>query len=391
MRALRPVPVRELGLAVLLAAASPEIGLAQPGVSADRVLFGQTAALTGPAAGLGTGMRVGIEAAFAEINGAGGIHGRRLELISLDDGYEPAAALTNARRLLQEEGVFALIGSVGTPTSEPAEQVAEDAGVPYIGPFTGAEFLRDPVGAPTTVNVRASYYQETAEMVRRLTVDLGISRIAVLYQDDSYGNAGLRGVRMALDARGMRLVGQAVYRRNTTAVKVAALHLRRMQPQAVIIIGAYRPTAAFVRWSQRLGFRPVMMNISFVGAELLAADLRAEGEGVLATQVVPHPGSTGLQVVRRYRAALRAHDGNESFGYVSLEGYIVGRVAAEILERAGPSPTRQLFLETLAGMDAVELGGFALSYGPGDNQGSDRVFLTRIEPNGSLTPLGSLR
>ena len=189
----------------------------------------------------------------------------------------------------------------------------------------------------------------------------------------------------------MELVGQAVYRRNTTAVKVAALHLRRTQAEAVIIIGAYRPTAAFVRWCERLGFRPVIMNISFVGAELLAADLRDEGEGVLATQVVPHPGSTGLQIVRRFRAALRAHDPGVRFGYVSLEGYIVGRVAAEILERMGPSPTRDLFLATVARMDAVDLGGFALNYGPGDNQGSDRVYLTRIEPNGTLTPLSSLR
>ncbi len=370
----------------------PAVGQAQEtGVTPDRVRFGQTAALTGPSAGLGTGVRDGILAAFGEVNDAGGIHGRQLELVALDDGYEPATALTNARRLLAEEQVFALIGAVGTPTSEPAEQVAEDGGAPYIGPYTGAEFLRDPVGAPTTVNVRASYFQETAEMVQRLTRDLGINRIAVLSQDDSYGQAGLRGVQMALSGSGLQLAGHAVYRRNTTAVKMAALELRHAQPEAVIVIGAYRPAAAFVRWCHRLGFRPLMMNISFVGGELLAEDLRAVGEGVLVTQVMPHPEDTSLDVVRRYRAALRRHAPRAPFSYVSLEGYVAGRVAAEGLERAGLDPTRARFLEIFRSPAPMDFGGITLRYGPGDNRGSDQVFLTRIGPDGRLTSIGSLR
>ncbi|MYH22235.1 MAG: ABC transporter substrate-binding protein [Acidobacteria bacterium] len=362
-----------------------------PGVSPDRVLFGQSAALSGPAAALGQGMRLGIQAAFAEINRRGGVHGRTLELVSLDDGYEPEAALANTRRLLQEENVFALIGPVGTPTSRAAEPVVAQAGAPYIGPFTGAEFLREPDEAPTAVNIRASYFQETDEMVERLIEDLGVSRIAVLYQDDSYGNAGLTGVRMALSSRRRELSGLAAYQRNTTAVKVAVLELRRADPEAVIIIGAYRPVAEFVRWARRIDFNPILMNISFVGSEALAADLGAAGEGVLITQVVPFPEDNSLRVVRNYRDALRRQERGAPPSFVSLEGYIAGRLAGEVLERAGPELTRAGFLETLTTIRNLDFGGFSLTYGRGDTQGSDRVFLTRIEANGSLRPLTSLR
>lgn len=394
-----PPGVRRLGtlwLTALTVSLQPVAAPAQdpdpaPGVSADRILFGQSAALSGPAAALGQGMRLGIEAAFAEINRQGGVHGRRLELVSLDDGYEPEAALTNTRELLQEEQVFALIGPVGTPTSRAAEPVATQSGAPYIGPFTGAEFLREPEMAPTAVNVRASYFQETDEMVERLTEDLGVSRIAVLYQDDSYGNAGLTGVQMALAARRLELSGLAAYQRNTTAVKVAVLELRRANPEAVIIIGAYRPVAEFVRWAKRIDFSPILINISFVGSEALAAELGPAGEGVLITQVVPFPEDTSLRVVRTYRDALRRQERGAPPSFVSLEGYIAGRLTGEVLDRAGPELTRAGFLETLTTIRNLDFGGFSLTYGPGDTQGSDRVFLTRIESNGQLRPLTSLR
>ena len=176
------------------------------GVFDDRIVFGQSAAFSGPAQALGTNMRLGIEAAFAEANEAGGVHGRRLELVHLDDSYEPEAATTNTIRLIEMEKVFALIGAVGTPTSRSATPVAQEAGVPYIAPFTGAEFLRNAVELSTVLNMRASYYQETEEMVARLTTDLGIERIAVMYQDDSFGRAGYQGALNALERRGMRPV-----------------------------------------------------------------------------------------------------------------------------------------------------------------------------------------
>lgn len=359
------------------APATPAGGQAESaGVHADSIVFGQSAAFTGPAAQLGLNMTLGIRAAFEEANRAGGVHGRQLRLVACDDGYEPEAAATNTRALI-EAGVFALIGAVGTPTSTSAEPVASSESVPYIGAFTGAEFLRSE-DRPFVVNLRASYWQETAEMVARLTRDLGVRRIAVFHQNDSYGNAGLTGVRRATDARGMEIAAIESYMRNTRAVKRALLELRDQNPEAVIIIGAYQPVAEFIKWSRRIGFEPVFVNISFVGSNALLNELGAAGNGVVVTQVVPFPSDRTLGVVREYHAALRAVEPGASPGFVSLEGYLAGRLAVEGLERAGPAPTREGFLDALATAGPIDLGGFAVEYGEGDNQGSDRVFLTVI-------------
>ncbi|MDE2766408.1 MAG: ABC transporter substrate-binding protein, partial [Chloroflexota bacterium] len=250
----------------------PNGAAAPPGVTADRILFGQSAAFSGPAEELGRNMRLGIEAAFNEANRNGGVHSRRLELTSRDDAYEPEAAIANTTALLEQEQVFALIGAVGTPTSRSALPVALAAGSPYIAPFTGAGFLRDPDWG-NVINLRASYAQETEEMVERLTSDLGIDRIAVMYQDDSYGRAGYNGAVAALERRDMELAGVGVYTRNTTAVKTGILDMRQGSPDAVIVIGAYRPVAALVSWSRYTGWDPIFMTVSFVGSNALLNEL----------------------------------------------------------------------------------------------------------------------
>ncbi len=361
------------------AAQTPPPGLAATGVGPESVVFGQSCALSGPAKALGEGMRLGIKAAFEEVNRAGGVHGRLLRLTTLDDRYEPEAAIANTVRLIDEERVFALIGAVGTPTSKAAEPIATEKGVPYVGAFTGAEFLRDARQRPTVINVRASYYQETEEMVERLTRDLGVKRIGILYQDDSYGRAGLSGTLRALQRRGMTLAVEATYPRNTRAVKTAVLDLRLGNPEAVIIVGAYQPVATFIKWSRRLGFNPVFVNISFVGSSALAHALGASGKGVIVTQVVPFPHDKRIPVVSQYHEALRAVAVDAEPGFVSLEGYLTGRVAVEALRRAGTDPSREGFISALQKAGALDLGGFVLRYGESDNQGSDRVYLTVID------------
>ena len=348
--------------------------------------FGQSAALSGPASALGAGMRLGLVAAFEEVNRAGGVHGRRLALSTLDDAYEPEAALANTRELIEKQGVFALVGAIGTPTSLAAQPVASEAGVPYIAPFTGAEFLRDAGEPANVVNVRASYFQETAEIVVRLTSDLGIARIGIIYQDDSYGRAGLEGVRRALHARSLTLAAEVDYPRNTESVKIPLLDLRRFDPEAVIVIGAYKPAATLIRWARKLNFNPVFVNISFVGASALAEELGPAGRGVYITQVVPFPGDRSVPVVAGYQAALAAVAPASEPGFVSLEGYLAGRLVAEGLRRAGAEATPASFLETLRQTPHIDLGGFQLGYGPGDNQGSDRVWLTVIDRNGQVRP-----
>ena len=360
------------------------------GVTEDRILFGQSAAFSGPAAELGRHMRLGIEAAFAEANQNGGVQGRRLELVSLDDAYEPETAVINTQELIGERRVFALIGAVGTPTSRSAAPVAAAAGIPYVAPFTGAAFLRNPEFA-NVINLRASYDQETEEMVARLTGDLGIDRISIMYQDDSFGRAGYRGVRAALVRRGMEYVSTGVYPRNTTAVKTGLMDIRKTNPGAVILVGAYQPVAAFIKWARHTGFDPVFVTISFVGSNALMNELGKGGAGVVVTQVVPFPTGDAPPVVDSYARALATHDADATPGFVSFEGYLAGRLAIAALERCGEDVTRSAFLDVLREAEPIDLDGFELRYGENDNQGSDRVFLTTIDDGGRYREVDSLR
>lgn len=361
---------------------------ADPGVSADKIVLGQAAALEGPAAALGTGMRDGILAAFAEANKAGGVNGRKLELLSVDDSYEPNKSIEATKKLINDDKVFALIGPVGTPTSSATQPIATEAGIPFIAPFTGAEFLRNPF-KPNVINVRASYFQETEEMVERLTKDRGVKNIAILYQDDGFGRAGLAGVQKAMEKRSMKLVAEATYERNTVAVKGALLALKAANPEAVIMVGAYKPCAEFIKLSRKMKFEPAFVNISFVGSNALAKELGADGNGVIVTQVVPFPEDASIPVVASYQAALKEAVPGAEPGFVSLEGYLAGRLLIEALKKTSGEPTREALLATLLG-NSFDLGGITLAYGKDDNQGSDKVFLTVIEQNGKFKSITAL-
>ena len=362
--------------------------LAGPGVSADKVVFGQAAALDGPAAALGQDIRTGILAAFAEANKAGGVKGRRLELISRDDGYDPGKSIETTRQLISEDQVFALIGPVGTPTSAATQPIAAEAGVPFIAPLTGAEFLRTPF-KPNVINVRASYYQEAEAMVERLTKDRAVERIAILYQDDAFGRAGFAGVQRALEKRGMKLAAEGTYERNTTAVKRALLDIRKGNPQAVIIFGTYKPAAEFIRLSKLVKMDAIFIAGSFVGTNALAKELGPAGAGVFVMQVVPFPGDTSVTLVARYQAALKAQDQAAVPGFVSLEGYIAGRLVIACLEKLDGEPTRQALLDRILS-GPIDLQGIKLQYGPSDNRGSQDVFFTVIGADGSVIPVTNL-
>ena len=367
---------------------APRMAFAAAGVSADKIVFGQAAALDGPASALGLGMRTGLLAAFGEANAAGGVNGRKIELISVDDGYEPEKSVAAVNRLIAEDDVFAIVGPVGTPTANATQPIAEAAGVPFIGAFTGAESLRNP-HKPNVVNVRASYFQETEMMVERLTTDLGSRSIAILYQDDAFGRAGLAGVQRAMEKRSMALAAEGTFQRNTVAVKTALLDIRRAKPDAVIMVGPYRPCAEFIKLARQINFNPKFVNISFVGSNALAQELGKHGDGVFVTQVVPFPDDASIPLVGRYHAALKALDPAEAPGFVSLEGYMAGRLVTAALERISGEPTRQTFLEAVVA-DSFDLGGITLTYGVDNNQGSNDVFLTVIQPDGTFKPFTAI-
>ena len=360
-----------------------------PGVFHDEVMFGQSAALSGPVQHLGKDMRLGIEAAFHEANRAGGVHGRHLVLTTLDDAYEIDYASANARRLIENNKVFALIGAVGTPTSRASSPVAHEAGVPFIAPFTGAEFLRDPE-LDNVLNLRASYYQETEEMVERLTADLGLTRVGVLYQNDSFGRNGLDGATLALERRGLTPVASGHYERNTSAVKAAVEQILAGNPEAIIMVGSHAPVARTVELVRRQADL-VFMTVSFVGSRALSNALGHAGEGVYVTQVVPLPDDGNFPVVARYHAALAHYDARAEPGFVSLEGYLAGRLAIAGLQGCGRDLSRECFINALRSPNTIDIDGMELHYGPGDNQGSDEVFLTVIDADGRLRQVEKLR
>jgi len=359
---------------------------AEDGVGPDKIVFGQIAALDGPAKALGQGMRQGVLAAFEEANRAGGVRGRRLELKSADDGYEPEKMIEAMKKMLGEEKVFAIIGTVGTPTAKAGQPIATDAKVPFIGPFTGAEFLRKPYNR-YVVNVRSSYFQETEAWIQHLTQDLGITKIAILYQDDTFGLAGLDGVNAAMAKRNLSLVASGTFKRNTTAVKSALLDIMKSRPEAVVTVGPYKPIAEFIKLARQVKMDAVFVAISFVGSDALAQELGSAGAGVIISQVVPFPGDKSVPVVAAYQAALKALAPDAGPGFVSLEGYLVGRLAIEALKRVPGEPTREALLDAIANTGTFDLGGIELAYGPDRNQGSDRVFFTILQADGSFKPV----
>jgi ABC-type branched-subunit amino acid transport system substrate-binding protein len=374
-------------LATLLAATIP--ASAEDGVSADKIVFGQATALEGPASALGLGMKMGLEAAFAEINKTGGVKGRKLELKSVDDGYEPTKSIEAVKKLLEEDKVFAIAGAVGTPTAAATQPIATAAGAPFIGAFTGAEFLREPY-KPLVLNIRASYFQETEAMVEHLTKDLGASKIAIMYQDDAFGQAGLAGVKKALDKRQMQLAGEGTFERNTVAVKTALLAIKKAEPHAVIMISPYKPAAEFIKLAKQIKLDVTFVNISFVGSDALAKELGPVGAGVVITQVVPFPKDAAIPVVGRYQASLKASAPGAQPGFVSLEGYLVGRAIISALEKVSGDLTRRALIEAVQKAGTLDLDGFKLVYSPSNNRGSDQVFLTVIQADGSFKAVDRL-
>jgi len=373
---------------VLVLTMSPVALLAAPaenGVKPKEIVIGQCAALTGPAAGLGTGVQLGLKAAIEEVNDKGGVGGRTITLKSMDDAYEPEKCVECTSKLIEEEGVFALAGYVGTPTAKVAVPIVQEAKIPLIGAFTGAMLLRDPV-QKYVFNIRASYNDETEALVEYLTKQ-GAKKIAVFYQNDSFGQAGLSGVEKALTKRNMTVAAKGSFERNTLAVKSGLAAVMAAEPDAIVMVGPYKPTAEFVRQARAAGVKSEMATISFVGTENLIADLGKDAEGVLISQVVPSPADASHKLTREYQAALKKTAPDVAPSYVSFEGYVNGRVLIAALEKAGAEPTREQLVEALNSTTNVDMDGIKVSFSAQNHQASNAVFLTRVK-GGKANALG---
>src|SRR5688572_20528962 len=366
-------------LALVFAAALSQAALAQ-GVTNDRVLLGQAAVFSGTAAQLGIQMRNGIKAYFDFVNEKGGVHGRRLELVSEDDFYEASRAPAASKKLIEEHRVFALLGYVGTPTGVVHLPVVTQAKVPLVGMFTGAEALRVPFNR-YVFHVRASYYDETEAIVEQVA-STGGRNIAVFYQDDAYGQAGLKGVEIAMAKRKMKIAALGTVERNTVKVENAVKSIHAAKPDAVVMISAYTSCAEFIRQMTRAGSAATFYNVSFVGSKALSNALGKEGPGVAISQVVPFPWGKAVPVVKEYQQ-LSQKAGHTDYNFSAMEGFLVAKVLVEGLRRAGRDLTREKFVDAMEKLD-VDLGGFYVGYSPKNHTGSKFVDLTIIGREGKF-------
>jgi ABC-type branched-subunit amino acid transport system substrate-binding protein len=321
------------------------------------------------------------------INDRGGIHDRKIRLIALDDQYDPTLCLYNTQHLILEEQVFALSCYVGTPTTVRIIPLVNEAKIPLVGMFTGANRLRQPVNR-YLINIRASYYQETQAAVDLIVGQRHLDKVAVFYQYDEYGFDGLRGTEIALKKYGLIPVAKGSYVRGTLDVETGLEKIIHSNAQAVVMIGTYDSCAKFIILAKHQNFMPLFHNVSFVGSKELARRLGLNGEGVIVTQVVPPPGPTleadSLPGVVEYVSLLDTFYPDSRPSFVGLEGYLNARILVQGLERAGRDITREKFIRAIESIDQFDLGiQNPLSFGRNDYQGLDEVYYTMIK-NGEL-------
>lgn len=352
---------------------------------AAELVIGQVAPLSGVLASTGHQMVVGGQIYFDAINAQGGIHGAKIRHQVADDGYKVAETVRLTREMLAQPEVVALFGFAGTAnvTQLLTDGVLDVGGAALVAPYTGGESLRNPFN-PWIFHVRAGYADETEHMVQQLTT-LGMSRIAVMYQDDGFGKAGLLGVTNALAKRNLNIAIAAGYERNTDKVEEAVKKIKASDAQAVIMVSVNKSTAAFMKLYRESGGSAQLYNISVVDpAELvkLAGLKNAHGLGI--SQVVPYPYMANLPVVREYQTLLKKYAPKELVNYTSFEEFVGAKVLVEALRRAGPNPTRAKVVKALESMGSYDTGGITVSYSPGNRIGSRYVEVTVIGSTGKL-------
>ncbi len=356
------------------------------GISDTEIIIGSSSPLTGDAGVLGTQYTHGSLTLINEINAEGGIHGRKIKLIQYDDRYDPVKTVANTQKLVLEDRVFILFDYVGTPTSIKITDMTEEAKIPVLGIFSGAEELRTPF-RPYVFNVRASYYQETDAGIDYFVKNLGLKRIAVFYQDDALGLAGLRGVEIALNKYDLKPVATSTYLRDTEDLENAIRIMRDENPEVIVMIGTYQPLATFIKRYREQGYDPYFYSVSFVGADAFAAELSGIGintsDKIIVTQVVPDPyekASIYLRTVQNYRKHLAKYFPEDKPNYVGMEGYMNSLILTKVLNDTGRDLNRDSFIRTMESLKDYSAGiGFPGNYGPADHQAFDKVFLSRLE------------
>jgi ABC-type branched-subunit amino acid transport system substrate-binding protein len=359
-----------------VAAAACALAQQVPGVSATRVVFGQSAPLTGANAELGNDIRNGALAYFARVNAAGGVHGRKIELLTVDDANQVPRAEANTKKLVEEDGVFALFGYASATLSRPALPFVDKHGVPFLAPFTGADPMR--VFNKHVYNMRGSYADELEKVVQHF-VPLGVKRFSIVYYDDVIGRENHTAVARALKQRNLEAVSVASFKdRAKPDIEAGVKSVAAGTPDVVILTTLYKASSDFIKAARKSGLSAQMASNSFPGASPLAKELGKDGAGVIVATVVPPPTKRSLPIVQEYQAAIEKQLGKKEFSFTSLESYIGAKVTAEALRRAGPKLTRESFMRALDSMSSFDAGGYVVGFSPANHNGSSFVELTVI-------------
>jgi ABC-type branched-subunit amino acid transport system substrate-binding protein len=349
------------------------------GVTKTTVLIGQSSPFSGSNKELGDDIREGLQAYFKQINEAGGINGRSIELISLDDANDAKRAGENARILIEQRGVLALIGYASATLSLPALPFVEKNKVAFVGPFTGAEPMR--AFRRNVYNIRASYADELEKIVDFYTTT-GMKKFSIIHYDDAIGKENLTAVETALTKRGLKPASIGTLKRNQTDLGAAVSDVVKASPDVVIATTLYKTTGDFIKSARQAGSNAQFASTSFVGASALAAELGDQGTGVVVAQVVPPYARASVPIVREYQAAIEKSLGKKDFSFTSLESFIGAKVLVEAIRRAGANPTRENVMKTLDSMQNFNVGGYVVDFSPTNHNGSRFVELTAISKAG---------
>lgn len=383
-------------LACLMVVVPLSSAVALPGVSGKKIVFGQSACFSGHNKLLGLYYRQGILAAFAERNRLGGVNGKTLELISLDDGYEPTKAIANAKRFVSENDVLAVIGGVGTPTARRIAPVLLTAGIPFVGHITGANFLHDSKKFPNVLNLRASYIQEIDVLVDYIVRVKGKKRFGIIYQEDAFGRSVLRDYEKVLNENhGIPILAKAAFSRNTHAVHASFFPMMKADLDAILIVGPSEANYKIINLAHSLGYKNIFMaNLSFAQPYNLKEMVENLSERILATEVVPSADDSSSLIVQSYRRALSAEAKRQGkrdsivYETVSLEGYILGRFVISMLERMGDELTRENFMKQALSAGPIAIDDWSIEFKPGSNGGSNYVRLVNFSGQDSTTGRG---
>lgn len=355
------------------------------GAALPDITVGQVAPLSGVLASSGKQMVTGGRIYFSEVNARGGINGQKINVVLADDAYKVDETVRLTKEMLAKPEVVALFGFAGTANIGKllSDKVLEEGGAPLVAPYTGGESLRSPFN-PWIFHLRAGYADEAEHMVQQVTT-LGMTRIAVMYQDDGFGQAGLAGVEKAVAKRGLKLVAKAGYERNTDKVEAAVKAIKASDAQAIVMIAVNKPAGAFMKQYRESGGGAQLYNISVVDpAELVKIAGLQNAHGLGISQVVPYPYTPNMNAIREYQALMKKYAPDEPVSYTSFEEFLGAKVLVEGLRRAGPNPTRPKLMKALEGLRNYDLGGITVSYGPDNRVGSHFVDITVIGSSGKL-------